>query len=73
MNIIYDEATKEDIDELIRMRIAYMMDDFGSITDQERRGMETQLPDYFTRKLGTELVAFVARDRNRIVSSLIYI
>jgi GNAT superfamily N-acetyltransferase len=68
MNIIYDEATKEDIDELIRMRIAYMMDDFGSITDQERRGMETQLPDYFTRKLGTELVAFVARDRNRIVS-----
>lgn len=36
-------ATKEDINELIRMRIAYMIDDFGSITEQERNGMETQL------------------------------
>ena len=68
MNIIYDEATKEDIDELIRMRIAYMMDDFGSVTEQERKGMETQLPDYFSRKLGTELIAFVAKDEDRIVS-----
>ncbi len=68
MSITYDEATKEDIDELIRMRIAYMMDDFGSVTNQERSSMETQLLDYFTRKLGTELIAFIARDRNRIVS-----
>lgn len=30
--------------------------------------METQLPDYFERKLGTELIAFVARDEDRIVS-----
>ena len=68
MSIIYDEATKEDIDELIRLRIAYMIDDFGSVFDEERRGMESQLPDYFARKLGTELIAFVARDDGRIVS-----
>ncbi len=68
MNIIYYEATKEDIDELIRMRIAYMMDDFGSVTDEERKGMETQFPDYFSRKLGTELIAFAAKDGERIVS-----
>ena len=68
MSIIYEEADKEDIDELIRMRIAYMMDDFGSVTDQERKGMETQLPDYFSRKLGTELIAFVAKYGERIVS-----
>lgn len=68
MSIIYEEAVKKDIDELIRMRIAYMKDDFGSVTDQERKGMETQLPDYFSRKLGTELIAFVAKDGDRIVS-----
>ena len=68
MSITYYEATKEDINELIRLRIAYMMDDFGSITDQERKGMETQLPDYFSRKLGTELIAFVAKDGDKIVS-----
>ena len=54
MNITYDIATKNDIDELIRLRIAYMIDDFGSVTDEERAGMEKQLPDDFDRKLGTE-------------------
>ena len=67
MNIKYDIATKNDIDELIRLRIAYMIDDFGSVTDEERAGMKKQLPDYFDRKLGTELVAFVARDEDRAV------
>ena len=68
MGIVFDEATKEDINELIRMRIAYMMDDFGAVSDHERASMEAQLPDYFERKLGTELIAFVARDADRIVS-----
>ena len=68
MSIIIGEATKEDINELVRMRIAYMKDDFGSVSVYERQCMETQLPDYFERKLGTELVAFVAKDGDRIVS-----
>lgn len=68
MNITYDKATSEDIDELIKLRIAYMIDDFGSVTDQEKKSLETQLTDYFARKLGTELIAFVARDEDRIVS-----
>ncbi|MEE3314748.1 MAG: GNAT family N-acetyltransferase [Treponema sp.] len=62
MNIAFGEATKDDIDELIRMRIAYMKDDFGSVSEHEKECMENQLRDYFGRKLGTELVAFVAKD-----------
>jgi len=61
-------ATKDDIDELIRLRIAYMKDDFGSVSASEKEGMEKQLPGYFSRKLGTELIAFVARDNGHIVS-----
>ena len=68
MDIKYVEATKEDINELIRLRLAYMKDDFGSVTDLERKAMETQLPDYFDRKLGTELIAFVAKDGDKVVS-----
>ena len=68
MDIKYGEATKEDINELIRLRLAYMKDDFGSVTDRERTAMETQLPDYFDRKLGTELIAFVAKDGDKVVS-----
>ena len=68
MDIQFDQAVKEDIDELIRLRIAYMKDDFGSITEEEKAGMESQLPDYFARKLGSELIAFTARADGRIVS-----
>lgn len=68
MNILFDEASKDDIKELIRLRIAYMIDDFGGISDYEKECMEKQLPDYFTRKLGNELIAFIAKDDHRIVS-----
>ena len=71
MDIQYGIATKDDIDELIRLRIAYMVDDFGSVSDYERERMEKQLPDYFNRKLGTELIAFTAKDTdndNKIVA-----
>lgn len=67
MNIVFDEAGKADIDELIRLRIAYMEDDFGSVSEHERECMQKQLPDYFNRKLGDELIAFTARDGEKIV------
>ena len=68
MNILFGEASKDDIEQLIRLRIAYMIDDFGGISDHEKKCMEKQLPDYFNRKLGDELIAFVAKDGERIVS-----
>ena len=45
-----------------------MIDDFGGVSDHERECMEKQLPDYFNRKLGNELIAFIAKDDNQIVS-----
>ena len=65
MNIINDEATKEDIDELIHMRIAYMMDDFGSITDEERKGICTKLMNNlveYGRKIGLGRIDLSATD-----------
>ena len=68
MSILFGEASKDDIEELVKLRIAYMIDDFGGVSDYEKECMKKQLPDYFNRKLGDELVAFVAKDGNRIVS-----
>ena len=67
--MIFDTATREDIDELIQLRIAYMIDDFGQVSEHEKESMKNHLPDYFNRKLGEELIAFVARDQNRIVAT----
>ena len=67
-DIVYDTANLKDIPELVRLRILYMIDDFGSITDKERESMETQLPGYFERELGKKLIAFVARAEGRLVA-----
>ena len=67
--IVFDIANVNDIEELVRLRIAYMIDDFGSITDYEKECMEKQLPDYFKRRLGKELIAFVARAEVRLVAA----
>ena len=40
MNILFDEASKDDIKELVRLRIAYMIDDFGGLSNHERECME---------------------------------
>ena len=68
--IIFDTANTDDIPELIRLRILYMIDDFGSISDEERESMETQLPGYFERELGKKLIAFVARSEDRLVAAV---
>ncbi len=68
MDMIFDQAGKDDIDELIRLRLAYMNDDFGLVSEHEKNCMETQLKDYFARKLGTELIAFVVRDNEKLVA-----
>ncbi|MDO5445928.1 MAG: GNAT family N-acetyltransferase [Eubacteriales bacterium] len=68
MDITFEEAGKADINELIRLRIKTMIADYGGISDYEKECMEKQLPDYFNRKLGDELVAFLAKDGDKIVS-----
>ena len=66
---IYGLAGKDDISELVRLRIAYMIDDFGTISEYERQCMEEQLLGYFDRRLGKELIAFVARAEGRLVAA----
>ena len=40
MGIVFTEATKADIDELVKLRIAYMVADFGKVSDYEKECME---------------------------------
>ena len=68
-DVIYDIANLNDIQELVRLRILYMIDDYGSLSDEEREGMEKQLPGYFERELGKKLITFVARAEGRLVAA----
>ena len=68
MNFVFDNANLNDIDELIRLRLAFITEDTGSLSSLQEHCIEEQLRDYFNRKLGKELIAFVARDEKRIVA-----
>lgn len=68
-DIVFDIANIGDIDELVRLRILYIIDDYGSITDEDRAKIEKQLPDYYERELGKKLIPFVARAEGRLVAA----
>lgn len=62
MDIVYKEATREDIDALVRLRIDYLMSDHPDMTDEEIRKIMEVLPGYFEKHLGVDLDAFIAID-----------
>lgn len=68
MNFVFDNANLNDIDELIRLRLAFITEDAGSLSSLQEQCIEEQLRDYFNRKLGKELIAFVARDEKCIIA-----
>ena len=69
MEIRYTAAGPEDTDELIRLRLEYITEDSGCITDDIKEAVSRQLKDYFARKLGSELIVFTAKDRGRIIAA----
>lgn len=68
MDFVFDNANMNDIDELIRLRLAFIAEDAGALSSRQEQCIEEQLRDYFNRKLGKELIAFIARDEERIVA-----
>ena len=69
MDIIYSLATKEDINELIRLRIAYILEEGETLSDDKLFIITHQLTDYFHCKLENELIAFVAKYHDQVIAT----
>ena len=68
-DIIFNLASKEDIDELISLRMDYIEADFKEYGVDKKEVIEKELPSYFERKLGNDLFAFVARENGKIIAT----
>ena len=66
--IEFCQADRLDIDELIRLRIAFIAEEAGSMDEHQQAILEEQLASYLERNIHDRLVAFVAKDKGRIVS-----
>ena len=65
-SIIFNKATIEDINELIKMRVNYLNEDYGELTDDQVEKIIKSLPDYYVKHLNKDLSVYVARTENII-------
>jgi predicted acetyltransferase len=66
--MIFEKATIKDISILTDLRIAYLQEDLGAISDKDLELMQETLPSYYDKHLNKDLMAYVARDEMDIVS-----
>lgn len=50
------------------LRIAYLQEDLGIITENDLQKLQTSLPDYYEKHLNQDLMVYVAREEDAIVS-----
>ena len=62
MEIVYSQATHDDIPDLERLRLNYLFADHPDMTFEEADKVREALPSYFEKHLGVDLFAFIARD-----------
>ncbi len=68
MSIRIEKASEYEIEELAKLRIAYLQEDFGTISESDLQSMKEALPQYFRRHLNQDLMVYVAREADEIVA-----
>ncbi|MBR4101274.1 MAG: GNAT family N-acetyltransferase [Oscillospiraceae bacterium] len=65
--MIFEKATANDILDLVWLRIDYLLEDYGEMTDDIISNLSNNLPTYFFNHLNKDLFVFVCRDADNIV------
>lgn len=64
----FEKAIIQDISALTDLRVAYLKEDLGAISDKDIRLIQASLPDYYKKHLNKDLLVYVTRDEDDIVS-----
>ena len=62
----FEKATIKDINMLTDLRLAYLQEDLGVITDKQL--IQESLPGYYEKHLNKDLMVYVARDDEDIIA-----
>lgn len=65
--MIFEKASQNDISDLVALRIAYLLEDYGDIAADRLSLISENLPDYFHAHLNKDLFVFVCRDERILV------
>lgn len=64
----FEKADITDISQLIELRIAYLQEDTGRLSESDVASFKNTLSSYFKRNLNKNIFGYVARDGVNIVS-----
>lgn len=64
---MFEKANHNDIDDLVKLRIEYLIEDYGQISNDKLLVISNNLPAYFLNHLNKDLFVFVCRDSDDIV------
>lgn len=66
--MVFEKANASDISALVELRKAYLIEDYGDLHDDMLALLENNLYVYFREHLNKDLIVFVCRDTDNIVS-----
>ena len=64
----FDKAGLEYSDQLVQIRLDYLTEDHGGLTQDETERISASLPDYYEKHLNKDLFVYICTDGNDIVS-----
>ncbi len=68
MEAVIVKASEKEINELMKLRLAYLQEDLGAISEQDLQRMKEALPKYFVNHLNRDLFVYVARKEEEILA-----
>ena len=64
--MIIDKASDKEIEELVELRLAYLQEDLGEISEDDLQGLQEALPQHFRKHLNQDLFVYIAREEEEI-------
>ena len=64
--MIIDKAFDKDTDQLVELRLAYLQEDLGEISEIDLQRLKEALPQYFRKHLNQDLFVYIAREEEEI-------
>jgi N-acetylglutamate synthase and related acetyltransferases len=68
--VVIRKAGINDINELIKIRIAYLKEDYGNISLEQIEQLKKQLKEYYANHIDRDMIAYIAEENSEIISSV---
>lgn len=66
--MIVEKASEKEIDALVELRLAYLQEDLGVMSEPDMQCLQGALPQYFRKHLNQDLFVYIVRAEEEILA-----